>query len=66
MIIMVLIDFISFHLTIIIIVINTIIVYTAIHCHKIQCNYNKGKSHTRSVRLGVPIREDTCPGPSAL
>ena len=26
----------------------------------------KVKSHIRSVRLEVPVREDTCPGPSAL
>ena len=25
-----------------------------------------GKSHIRSVRREVPVREDTCPGPSAL
>ena len=26
----------------------------------------KGKSHIRTVRWGVPVREDTCPEPSAL
>ena len=26
----------------------------------------KGKSQIRSVSWGVPVREDTCPGPSAL
>ena len=27
---------------------------------------DKGKSHIRSVRWEVPVRKDTCPGPSAL
>ena len=26
----------------------------------------KDKSHIRSVRWGVPVREDTCPEPSAF
>ena len=26
----------------------------------------KGKSHIRSVRWGAPVREDTCPEPSAF
>ena len=26
----------------------------------------KGKSHIRTVRWGVPVKEDTCPEPSAF
>ena len=34
--------------------------------HCIHVRQGKGKSYIRSVCWGVPIRADTCPGPSAL
>ena len=36
---------------------------TYINLYRIK---GKGKSHIRSVRWGVPVREDTCPEPSAF
>ena len=41
----------------------TLVTFEVISFH---LTYEVDKSHIGSVRWGVPVREDTCPGPSAL